>query len=385
MEDKQEIACPHFGRCSGCVVQQHVDRLAPFEEVRLFFAKHHIVLPPLVTGATTGWRQRAKLVVAASPERASGIDIGLYLAHSHDVEPIPHCQVHHPVLQQALKSVWRVLEEERVCPYDETKRTGLLRYLLLALEEESQRVQLTFVATERLPQWWQPCVQGLIKEQPSLWHSMWLNHNARVDNVIWGEHWDLLWGEPWLKVQVGLAPMAIHPGCFFQANPAMFRKAVEDLTLWMPQGVSLIELYSGCGVMGLHLGLARGCCVTFCERNPISKCSFEASYARIPHDLQQQLQVQFLVDATEDALHVLEDAQAVLVDPPRKGLSAAVIAALKESGTGTHLFYMSCGWQTLIRDCTTLCAFGWRIKHAKTYLFFPGTEQIELLVHMEKE
>lgn len=382
MEDKQEIACPHFGRCSGCVLQKQIDKLAPFEELSVFFATHHISLPPLVTGPANGWRQRAKLVVAQN--QANGIDIGLYRAHSHDVEPIPNCQVHHPVLQQALNTVWRVLEEEGICAYKETKHTGLLRYLLLALEEKSQKIQLTFVATERVPAYWNTCVQRLPKEKPLLWHSIWLNHNARADNVIWGDHWDLLRGERWLEVQIGKASMSLHPGSFFQANPPMFRRVIEDLTLWMPQGAKLVELYSGCGVMGLHLGLAKGCDVTFCERNPIAKRCFDASYARIPPDLQQQLRVHYLVESTENALHLLEDAQVVLVDPPRKGLSSALIAALRESKVETQLFYMSCGWQTLMRDCAALCKFGWRIKHAKTYLFFPGTEQIETLVHLEK-
>lgn len=380
---KQEIKCRHFGKCSGCVHQYHIDRIAPFEEMRLFFAKHHLELPPLVTSLPTGWRHRAKLVVSPSRHK-SRMAIGLYRAHSHDVEEIPDCQVHHPRLQQALSIVHRVLEKESIAPYDEGRRCGLLRYLLLALEEESQSVQLTCVVAQRDCAAWQMCVRSLLEEAPTLWHSIWLNHNARADNVIWGDTWDLLWGKPWLHAEVGLASMALHPGCFFQANVPLFRTLIDDLTLWVPKLKRVVEFYSGCGVMGLHLAGALGNRVVCCERNPIARLSFDASYARMSRERGMNLQVEFVMKSTERALDLLDGAQVVLVDPPRKGLSGELLAVFKESQKGVSLFYMSCGWQTLMRDAEALCASGWRIKRAKSYLFFPGTDQIECLIEMEK-
>lgn len=378
---KQEIKCRHFGTCSGCVRQHQVDQLPAFEALRLFFAQHQLELPPLVTGMPVGWRHRAKLVVA--PSSQGGLSIGLYRAQSHEVEAIPDCKVHHPKLQQALAVIQRVLTQEAIAPYDEAKRSGLLRYLLLAFEEESQSVQLTFVAAQRDIAPWQGCVRQLIEEEPNLWHSIWLNPNCRADNVIWGETWDQLFGKPWLHTQVGDALMALHPGSFFQANVPLFRTLIEDLTLWVPIGARVVEFYSGCGVMGLHLAAARGCRLKCVERNPIAKLSFEASMARMSRE-HPPLQVEFIVESTEKALDLLHDAQVVLVDPPRKGLASELIAALKDCKVGTTCFYMSCGWQTLMRDVEALCVAGWRIKRGKSYLFFPGTDQIECLVEMEK-
>lgn len=381
----QKINCPHFNLCSGCVRQDQVNQPTLYEEARLFFAKYQYELPPLVTGPAIGWRHRVKLVVAPSRLHPKKIAIGLYKAGSHEVEEIPHCQVHHPVLQQALSVIQKVLEQESISAYEEKRQTGLVRYLLLALEEESQSVQVTFVVTRRNPAFWQKPIQELIDQAPSLWHSIWLNQNERADNVIWGEEWDLLWGKPWLHTQIGLAPMALHPGSFFQANVPLFRQLVEELTTWMPFNSSLLELYSGCGVMGLHLAAARGCSVVFCERNPLSRLAFDASFNRMPPTSKQELKLQFLVESAEKALFLLEETECILVDPPRKGLAPELIKALGTCKKGMQLFYISCGWKAFMRDCDALHALGWRIKKAKSYLFFPGTEQIETLVQMEKE
>lgn len=385
MNDDQRIDCPHFNDCSGCVRQDQINQPILYEEASLFFSQHRYVLPPLVTGPATGWRHRVKLVVAPSPLNSKKIVIGLYKAGSHEVQPIPHCLVHHPVLQQALAIVQKVLEQEAIPPYNEKHQTGLVRYLLLALEEESQTVQVTFVVTQNNRAFWQKTIQQLINHTPSLWHSIWLNHNSRADNVIWGEEWNLLWGKPWLHMQIGQAPMALHPGSFFQANVPVFRKLVEELTSWVPYNTSLLELYSGCGVMGLHLAAARACCVVFYERNPISRLAFDASLNRMPPGLRQKLKLQFVVDSAEKALSMVEEAECILVDPPRKGLAPELIKALGACKNGTQLFYISCGWKAFMRDCDALYVLGWRIKQAKVYLFFPGTDQIETLVQMEKE
>lgn len=384
--EKQEIDCIHFESCSGCIHQHQVDQLSLFEEARVFFKQRHIELPPLIAGPAKGWRHRAKLVVA--PANRGHVVIGLYRSHSHDVQPIPHCLVHHPRLQQALAVVEQTLKEQPIPAYDEKRRVGLLRYLLLAFEEESQSVQLSFVVTERNLDLWKGFIQHLIKKDSSLWHSIWLNHNPRVDNVIWGETWDLLWGKPWLHTDVGMAQMALHPGSFFQANVPLFRRLVEELTLWVPTNCRLVELYSGCGVIGLHLAAARHAKVIFCERNPLSKVAFDASLARLPFEVREHLRVDFVVEAAEKALFLLDEeegVEAVLVDPPRKGLDAALITALGTCKKGTQLYYISCGWRAFMRDCDALLGLGWRLKRAKGYLFFPGTEQIELLVQMEKE
>lgn len=96
----------------------------------------------------------------------------------------------------------------------------------------------------------------------------------------------------------------------------------------------------------------------------------------------------------------------LVVDPPRKGLDAAVLAALTqrpsvhhagEAGTAVQqrqqqqqlsrprrLLYVSCGFRALMRDADALLAAGWRLAAARAFVFFPGTDSLETLAVFER-
>lgn len=120
----------------------------------------------------------------------------------------------------------------------------------------------------------------------------------------------------------------------------------------------------------------------------------------------------------------LKGSDVVVVDPPRKGLDASLIDALRTASSrgdakdmppskGTSdkvekrpwilraqqagvessrelgeadstwpdtLIYISCGWEAFKRDCTDLVEGGsWHLFAGQAYNFFPGTDSIELL------
>ena len=53
--------------------------------------------------------------------------------------------MHHPVINDAVRVLERALERHAITPYDETTRTGRVRYVLLNVERRSAQVQLTLV------------------------------------------------------------------------------------------------------------------------------------------------------------------------------------------------------------------------------------------------
>jgi tRNA/tmRNA/rRNA uracil-C5-methylase (TrmA/RlmC/RlmD family) len=94
----------------------------------------------------------------------------------------------------------------------------------------------------------------------------------------------------------------------------------------------------------------------------------------------------------------------LVVDPPRKGLDAALMHMLtqqsdKNSSSSSssssrggsslasvkRLVYLSCGFDALRADADVLLAAGWRVASAQGFLFFPGTDTIETLAVFERE
>ena len=86
----------------------------------------------------------------------------------------------------------------------------------------------------------------------------------------------------------------------------------------------------------------------------------------------------------EDALASALPADAVLVNPPRTGLDAAVPEILERAAAGAFgpapraLVYVSCNPATLARDLARLPSYA--VRRATPYDMFPQTAHVETLV-----
>ena len=141
--------------------------------------------------------------------------------------------------------------------------------------------------------------------------------------------------------------MSLSAPSFFQVNTAGAEKLIE-LVL---EGLAIegdevaCDLYCGAGTFTLPLARAAQGGVIAIE-----------SYGPAVRDLKQNLEHAGLADMVEaigdDAarqLDCLEDADAIVVDPPRAGLERSVIAAVCES-PARAVAYVSCDPATLARD-----------------------------------
>jgi 23S rRNA (uracil1939-C5)-methyltransferase len=75
---------------------------------------------------------------------------------------------------------------------------------------------------------------------------------------------------------------------------------------------------------------------------------------------------------------------AIIIDPPRTGLSRAVQENLARL-QAKRLVYVSCDPTTLARDAAALCRSGYHIRSVHMVDQFPQTFHIESIVHMERE
>lgn len=109
------------------------------------------------------------------------------------------------------------------------------------------------------------------------------------------------------------------------------------------------------------------------------------------------------VAALTAALSGAQDADVLLVDPPRRGLDAPVLSLLVSgSSTATAgaagavpplqplsrvrmLLYVSCGFPALAADAAALCAGGWCLTRGQAFVFFPGSDALETLAIFERQ
>lgn len=371
--NKFSIHCPHFPACSGCTLSEHVDAPPVLNEMRPFFQALGIPSFPIHAWAAEGWRCRAKLAVRGT---AQSPIIGLYQKGSHHAMDIPLCRVHHPALNKAADALRSFIKNEGIEPYNEQTFQGELRYIQLVLERATGKVQLVLVVNQdhaiNLEKLWNSGIP---------WHSIWLNHNTRRDNVIFGKEWTLFKGEPFLWETICGTSICFHPASFGQANLNLFEQLITSLKSQLPQACTLVEYHAGVGMIGLCL--AEKCRkVVCCEANPQAEQCFELSKKKLGAEMHKRLS--YCLGRAEENLHFIQESESLLVDPPRKGLDAQLIKAFKQAAGPKTLFYISCGWPAFQRDCDALTEAGWKLESAEGYALFPGTDHVELLTRFVK-
>lgn len=373
MNNRKDIHCPHFIPCSGCTIDENVNHPPLLEEMRQYFNDHSTPFE-YYSDKVVGWRYRAKLAVRGNSDDPQ---IGLYEAGTHHVVDIPLCRVHHPLINLAVEHIKAWIKSEKIMLYSEMTQKGLLRYLQCVVEKSSGRVSLTLVLNDLSKKIMNPLLELLWARAPELWHSLWVNLNVQRTNTIFGNDWSLIKGEEDVWETLAGAKVCFHPANFAQANLVVFERLLEDLKENINPQQRIVEYYAGVGVIGLCLA-EKAQSVYCCEINPFAQASFEKV-----RRLQKQSKISFVTGSASDHIKLLNDADIVIVDPPRKGLDAPLLKALIENNSAKDLWYISCGWPSFKRDCQELLK-GWALMKAKAYLFFPGTDHLELLVHFKK-
>ena len=87
-------------------------------------------------------------------------------------------------------------------------------------------------------------------------------------------------------------------------------------------------------------------------------------------------------DATDWAQAQPGSAELVIVNPPRRGIGAALCARLEAAAGTRWLIYSSCNAESLARDLAALPSF--RPQRARVLDMFPQTRHCEVIVLLER-
>lgn len=323
-----------------------------------------------------GYRHQVKLM-ARGPVGRMGL--GIFEARSHRLVAIPDCPVHHPQIQRLLPLLTRRLNEAGVPAYDEQRHQGLLRAVHLAVESESQRVQITFVLCSDLlgeelaevSSQLTPVFEYLRNEAQVM--GIYLNAQGARTNTIFGSHFVRIDGAESMSERSGTAEIFFPPGAFAQANPVMHASAVSSIFSQIAPDSRVVEYYAGVGSIGLGL-LAQGRDVVF---NEIGSGSLDGLCRGI-EELGHNPDSRVLRGAAGKFADFYGPEDVVIVDPPRKGLDAGLLSRLQEERP-RQLIYLSCGLDSLLRESESLKRAGYRLTSLAGYPYFPFTDHVESL------
>ena len=169
-----------------------------------------------------------------------------------------------------------------------------------------------------------------------------------------------------------------HPAAFFQANRYLV-PALVSVVDRLAAGDQVLDLYAGTGLFAVSIAAARGGRVTAVERDPTGARDLAANAGPLSTAIRV---VRAPVETYLKRTASLAGA-AVIVDPPRAGLSREVVTRLAR-GRPDRIVYVSCDVATQARDLRALTASGYRLDQLHAFDMFPNTPHIETVASLER-
>ena len=378
--------CPYAKQCGGCDFW-HLDYAAEcaLKAQRVTDALNRLGGQTLETVALTpaptceGYRNKAQF---PSAQGKSGPIAGFFKKGTHEVVEIARCRIQPDCADAAKDAVLEYMKRCGVSAYDETKHTGLVRHIYVRCAAATGEVMVCIVANgEKLPK--EDALSAILRERVPGLKSVILNSNTRPGNAILGEKQRTLWGADAIEdILCGLR-FRISPKSFYQVNRAqaevLYGKALAAAGLTGRERV--LDLYCGTGTITL--------CLAARAKEAIGVEIIEAAV----HDAEKNAARNgitnarfFCADAGQAAQRLSAEGECpdvIVVDPPRKGLSADVIEAIAQMSP-QRVVYVSCDPATLARDVRLLSERGYALHHAEAVDLFPRCAHVETVVLMSK-
>ncbi len=403
----ERVVCEHADRCGGCPVigLSYVDQLivkrgrvvqsvARYATLELVYTEPVIPADPVVE-----YRTRAKLMVAPSGK------LGLFgKGGGHQVVDIPNCRVLSPLLLRVAAAVRAQLahdeaENGALRPYD--GQNGALRAVDLreVTTAEGARALVTFVVEKSASQDRDGLARvatSLMREIPEIVGVAANFHEGESPQIL-GSETQTLAGVDKVQDRIGRSVHIATFGSFVQAHRGQAERVHGVLAeaLGLPRSNDdkrdnaekrdklpprVLDLYGGSGAIGLSLA-ALGAAVHLVESfGPATESARDAAAAQgLPLSVQNA--------DSASALRVLcerkERFDAVVVNPPRRGMSAHARELVTELGAPL-LCYVSCDPDTLARDLDHLARLGYAAQSLLPLDMIPLTDEVETIAILRK-
>ncbi|NIR11301.1 MAG: hypothetical protein GTN82_38280 [Candidatus Aminicenantes bacterium] len=328
-----EPPCPYFGECGGCVFQ-HIDynrqktikqEILGDDLKRIGHYDISTSIPDVLDSPPYHNRIRARM------KGQEGGKIGFIRKGTNTVISINRCLLFPEEINQFLEH-WNGLPNP---PFFHEMD------ILMNPSDEKVYIHLSHPPKRE---------KEILKEFPSITFSWKGNEDATVSKLDIKD-WSYL----------------VSPAVFFQVNPFQWENILNNVESFLEPCETVIDLYSGVGffipllkkyskkVIGVE---SHGYSVTLARR-------------AFPEE-----GIEFLKTPAEK--FVFPDADIIVLDPPRSGLSKQVLNWILQKKY-KKVIYISCSSAAFSRDLKTLKENGYNLKDLKILDLFPQTAHLEII------
>ena len=377
--------CPVAKLCGGCDFW-HMDYE---EETRLKAERVKTCLnrmageqleemPILAAPTCFGYRNKAQYPVAQKKGRAYA---GFFRAGTHQVVENDRCYILPEETDAVKDAVMDYVSQYRVTAYDEVAHKGLLRHIYVRRGAVSGEILVCLVINgEKIPR-----PEELIRRLEKIpgFATLVLSVNTKKGNAVLGDKFITLSGKGYIEDTLCGLTFRLSPRSFYQVNhhqaQRLYQAAIELAGITKEDLV--LDLYCGVGTITLAMASAAGRVIGV---EVIPQAVEDAKDNARRNGIEN---AEFLcADAGAAALELEKQGirpDVVVVDPPRKGLSADAIEAMHRMNP-RRIVYVSCDPATLARDVALLKQHDYRLQTAMAADLFPRCAHVETVVLLSK-
>ena len=393
--DPESGICEYFssGQCASCTLMRtpHDAQVREARD-RLHSLLAHAVTPatvweePLVS-APWGFRTKAKMMVRGTANAPVFSFPG-----THEGVDLADCPLYPALVTDVLESARALIRRAQVPPYNLDKRRGEIKYVLVTASPTEAMVRLVLRSTAALDRIREHL--ALLDPRVSVVSA---NIHPEHEALIEGAEEIHLAGADRLRLPIGGIDVDVLPRSFTQTTTAVASELSAQVARWiLDAGAHTVwDLY--CGVGGFALSIAyearaRGAHMDVTGIEITNEAIESAQGSAKRHGFAgavgpltapgPSVRVRFeTADATDWARRQATLPDAIVVNPPRRGIGEALSRYLNDSGVRT-IAYSSCNPETLAADLARMPNY--RIARARLIDMFPHSAHNEALVLLSR-
>ncbi|EJX18178.1 RNA methyltransferase [Staphylococcus sp. OJ82] len=386
-EERVEPPCVYYHKCGGCQLQ-HMTYQAQLnmkkeQVVNLFHRKADFkdTIIHDTIGMDNPWFYRNKSQVPVGKNNENKVITGFYRQRSHDIIDMDECLIQDNMHQDVLNQLKLWFNELNISIYNERKKQGLMRHVVIRTGHHSRELMVVFVTNGKKFKQSDVLTEKLVAAFPEI-VSVKHNVNDTHSNVIMGETSYTLYGKAEIQDTLSDVTFKISDQSFYQINSIqtekLYQRAIEYAELKGEE--TILDTYCGIGTIGLYMA-PKAQHVYGVEIVPEAIAD-----AKQNATLNQFENTTFVCGKAEEVILKWKaqgiKPDVVMVDPPRKGCDETFLETLLELNP-RKIVYISCNPSTQQRDAQQL-AQRYKLTQITPVDMFPHTTHVETVAQFER-
>ena len=373
--------CPVFEECGGCQFQQ----ISYDEELKIkndfikdLFSKFKGFELEEVDQMFNPYNYRNKSQMTYKLSKSKKIVTGFYKENSHDLVYVPYCMIQSKKSNDVINKITEILNKHRIEVYDEKRRTGVLRHIVVRYGFNSKEVMVTFVTNGEMWPGRNNVVKDILKENLGI-TTIVQNFNSRNTSIVLQDKDRILYGNGYIVDTIAGYKFKISSKSFFQVNPIglekMYKKIIDNITFKSTD--ILLDTYCGVGTFGILLSKH----VKSVIGVELNKDACKDAKQNILMNNINNIDI-INSDSTKFMAEFDGKVDVLVMDPPRDGSTNEFIKNVARLAP-RKVIYISCNPRTLERDLFEFSKYHYHLKKLSPIDVFARTSNLEVVSILE--